>query len=151
MERYTDDGSTPDLDLVEYVVITVPELSSTVGVAAALGDLVDSARIRILDLVGVVVGPDGRVTVVEPELVPGLARLREVQGEVGGLLSEDDLALASSALQPGTSALIVVVEDCWARLLSGAARDVGGRIVGGERIPRYRLEQAARAARGGAA
>ena len=145
-----DDGATPDLDLVEYVVVAVPELSSTVGVAAALRELVESARIRILDLVGVVVGPDGRATAVEPEQLSGLAELGDVQGEVGGLLSEDDLALASSALAPGTSALIVVVEDRWAQLLAGAAREVGGRIVGGERIPRYRLEQADRA-RGGAA
>jgi hypothetical protein len=133
-----------DLDLVEYVVIAVPELSSTVAVAAALRELVESARIRILDLVGVTTGADGRGTVVEPEQLSGLADLRDVEGEVGGLLSEDDIALASGALQPGTSALILVVEDRWAQLLADAARTSGGRIVGGERIPRHRLEQARR-------
>lgn len=144
-----DDGATPDLDLVEYVVVAVPELSSTAGVAAALRELVESARIRILDLVGVVVGLDGLATAVEPEQLPGLAGLREVQGEVGGLLSEEDLVLASSALAPGTAALIVVVEDRWAQLLAGAAREVGGRIVGGERIPRSRLERVGRTSGGG--
>lgn len=137
-----------DLDLVEYVVIAVPELSSTVGVAAALRELVESSRIRILDLVGVTTGPDGRFSAIEPEQLSGLAELRDVEGEVGGLLSEDDLALACSALQPGTSALILVVEDRWAALLAEAARTSGGRIIGGERIPRHRLEQARRAGDG---
>ena len=88
----------------------------------ALKQLVESAQIRILDLVGVVTELDGRFTAVEPELLSGLAALDSVEGEVGGLLSEDDIALASGALHPGTSALLVVVEDRWAQLLADAAR-----------------------------
>src|SRR5690242_14688948 len=99
-------AAPPDLDLVEYVVVSVSELSSTVDVASAIKALVESAQIRILDLVGVVASPDGRFTAVEPELLSGLAELGSVEGEVGGLLSEDDIALACRALQPGTSALI---------------------------------------------
>jgi hypothetical protein len=140
-----DSGTPPDLDLVEFIVIAVPELSSAVRVASALKALVEAAQIRILDLVGVVTDPDGRFTVVEQELLSGLAHLDQVEGEVGGLLSEDDVALAGSALLPGTSALIVVVEDRWAGMLADAARDGGGRIIGGERIPRHRLEQSRRA------
>ena len=76
-------GTVPDLDLVEYVVISVPELSSAVGVAAALKQLVESAQIRILDLVGVVTDLDGRFTAVEPELLSGLAALDERRGRGG--------------------------------------------------------------------
>ena len=136
---------TSDLDLVEYVVISVPELSSAVAVADALRTLVESAQIRVLDLVGVVTGFDGRSTVIEADLLPALAALDGVDGEVGGLLSEDDVMLAGSGLPPGTSALVVVVEDRWASLLADAARQSGGRIIGGERIPRHRLEQSRRA------
>jgi Family of unknown function (DUF6325) len=141
----TAEGPTSDLDLVEYVVIAVPELSSAVAVADALRTLVESAQIRVLDLVGVVVGFDGRSTVIEADLLPALATLDDVDGEVGGLLSEDDVLLAGSALPAGTSALVVVVEDRWASLLADAARQSGGRILGGERIPRHRLEQSRRA------
>jgi hypothetical protein len=80
------DSTAPDLDLVEYVVISVPDLSAAVGVAAALKQLVESAQIRILDLVGVDIGPDGRFAAVEPEQLAGLAALDSVEGEVGGLL-----------------------------------------------------------------
>ena len=141
----TAEGPTSDLDLVEYVVISVPELSSAVGVAAALRKLVESAQIRILDLVGVVTSPRRSVRrPSRPSCCPAWRTLDDVEGEVGGLLSEDDIALACRALQPGTSALILVVEDRWATLLADAARHSGGRIIGGERIPRHRLEQSRR-------
>ncbi|WP_244928467.1 DUF6325 family protein [Nocardioides sp. W7] len=137
----------PDPDLIEYVVISLPELSSSPGVGRALRSLVESSRVRILDLVGVVTDSHGRYSVTEPEFVASLADLQGVAGEVGGMLSEDDIVLACRALRPGTSALILVVEDRWAQELADAARAGGGRIVGGERIPRHRIEQAERARR----
>jgi hypothetical protein len=137
-------AAEPDMDLVEYVVITTSGVSSNIAVARALKELVESSRIRILDLVGVETDASGGYTSVEPESLSGLAELDRVEGEVGGLLSEDDIALACGALPPETSALILVAEDRWAQLLADAARSEGGRIVGGERIPRHRLEQSRR-------
>jgi len=136
---------SPDPDLVEYVVIGLPDLSSSLRVAQALKRLVETSRIRILDLVAVVSDARGRYTVAEPELVASLSELRTVDGEVGGLLSDDDIALACRALRSGSAALILVAEDLWAQELADAARSGGGQIVGGERIPRMRLEQAERA------
>lgn len=143
-EHTTPGRFAPDPDLVEYLVISLPDLSSSLAVAVALRSLVEASRIRILDLVGVASDAQGRYAVTEPELVAALADLRTVDGEVGGLLSDDDIALACRALPYGSSALILVVEDLWAGELAEAARVGGGRIVGGERIPRHRLEQAAR-------
>lgn len=140
-----DDTVTADLDLVEYFVVTVGSLSSTVPVADALRELVQSGALRILDVVGVMTSPDGSHAVVEPEILTGFAELRDTAGDVGAVLSEDDIALACSAMPPGTSALIVVAEDRWAALLAEAARASGGQVAGGERIPRHRLEQARRA------
>jgi hypothetical protein len=129
-----------DADLVEYLVITTAGLSRTATVAGALQDLIDTEQLRILDLVGVQIDQAGGYAAVEPELLSGFADLRPGD-EVGGLLSEDDIALACSAMSPGTSALILVVEDGWARRLADAVRRTGGRIAGGERIPRDRIEQ----------
>lgn len=129
-----------DLDLVEYVVIAIPDLASVLEVAEAVRRLVTTDRIRILDLVAVVVSADGAHAAVEPEAVDGMSVLRDVSGEVGGLLNEDDIAMACGDLPPGTAAVILVAEDRWAGVLAGAARRSGGRIVGGERIPRYRVE-----------
>ncbi|GAA4690889.1 DUF6325 family protein [Nocardioides conyzicola] len=150
-ERGRPERFVPDLDLVEYVVINLPDLGSSLTVAQALRSLVETSRIRILDLVGVVTDAEGRYTVAEPELVAALADLRSVDGEVGGLLSDDDIALACRALRAGSSALILVAEDLWAQELADAARSGGGQIVGGERIPRHRLEQARHARQSGPA
>src|SRR5689334_839048 len=149
MQDEVDDGeqqgagvwSQPDVDLVEYVVMTTSALSSTGEVARALRELVEASQIAILDLVGVEVDTAGGYVSVEPEELEALAELTHVEGRIGGLLSEDDIALACGALSPGTSALIMVAEDRWASGLADAVRGSGGRIVGGERIPRLRLEQ----------
>lgn len=136
-----------DPDLIEYIVIATASLSRTGVVAAALQDLVDSSQIRILDLVGVQVDDVGGFAVVEPALLSGFDELRTVEGASGGVLSDDDIALACSAMSPGTCALILVTEDGWARSLANAVRESGGRIAGGERIPRDRIEQSWRARR----
>jgi len=138
-------SSQSDPDLVEYVVMTTSGLSSTEEVARALKELIESSQIAILDLVGVEVDTSGGYIAVEPEELSGMAELTTVEGKIGGLLSEDDIALACGAMSPGTSALIMVAEDRWARQLAEAVRRSGGRIVGGERIPRHRVEQSLRA------
>ena len=129
-----------DPDVVEYVVIEVPDLSATGEISAALAQLVSDAHIYILDLVVVRHHTDGTLQLIQPETVPGLAALWEVEGEVGALLGEDDIALAGGALPPGSTAILLVVEDRWAEELAAAARNAHGRIVGGERIPRRRLQ-----------
>jgi hypothetical protein len=141
----TGASAPPDPDLVEYVVMTTSGLSSTAEVARALKDLIEGEQIAVLDLVGVEVDDTGGYLVLEPEDVPGLAELSLVDGRLGGWLSEDDIALACGAMSPGTSALILVAEDRWARRLAEAVRSSGGRIAGGERIPRLRVEQSLRA------
>jgi hypothetical protein len=130
----------PDTDLVEYVVVAVPNVGGLAHLVPALAGLVGSGTIRILDLVVMVRAGDGAVSILEPEAVDALAALRRVEGEVGGLLSSHDIELTSTALRPGTAALLLLVEDCWARPLSVGAARAGGRVVGGERIPRSRVE-----------
>ncbi|MGO4255818.1 DUF6325 family protein [Marmoricola sp. RAF53] len=138
--------ATTDLDLVEYFVVTVASLSATAAVADALQELTTAGQLRVLDVVGVATAADGTYALTEPEVLAGFAALRPAAPDA--LLSEDDIALACSAMPPGTSALIVVAEDRWAGSLAEAARAGGGRLAGGERIPRHRLEQARRRSAG---
>ena len=69
-----------------------------------------------------------------------MTALRDVDGEVGGMLSQHDIELASLALRPGTAGIVLVTEDRWAEPLSVAAQRAGGQILGGERIPASRVE-----------
>jgi hypothetical protein len=100
-----------------------------------------------LDLVGVATDAIGRYRVVDWDSLPGLAGFRRNGPDVGGVLSDDDIALVSWALGPRASALILVLEDRWAGLLADAARIEGGRVVGGERIPGRSIEQSWRVQR----
>jgi Family of unknown function (DUF6325) len=128
-------------DLVEYFVVVLPDRAALGGVVPAVTDMVRSQRIRVLDLVVLARGPDGALDVAEVGDADDLAALRELEGDTG-LLSENDLRLAASAVRPGEVGLVLVAEDRWAEQLSTAARGVGGRIVAGERIPAPRVEAA---------
>ena len=136
-----DDAPESELatDLVEYFVVVLPDRASLGGVAPAVAELVRSGRIRVLDIVVLDRGGDGGLDILELGDVDDLVALSAVDGDVG-LLSENDLALASSAVRPGEVGLVVVAEDRWATQLSSAARRAGGRIVAGERIPVLRME-----------
>jgi uncharacterized membrane protein len=129
--------STDDLnrDLVEYLVVVTPDVASLAALVPALADLVADGLIRLLDLAVAMRDSDGAVAVHEVETVEILTGLRDVEGDVGGLLSQQDVATAGHALRPGTAGLVVLIESRWAEPLSVAARNAGGHIAGGERIP----------------
>jgi Family of unknown function (DUF6325) len=129
-------------DLVEYLIVAVPSEDALASIGSALTTLVQNAKIRILDLVVLVREADAAVTVLELEAVESMAPLRDLDIEVGGMLSEHDLELAALALKPGMPGLVLVTEDLWAKSLSTAARRAGGQIIAGERIPASRVEAA---------
>ncbi len=104
--------------------------------------MVETAKIRILDLVVLVRETDGAVTVLELDAIESMSSVRNLDIEGGGMLSEHDLELASFALKPGMPGVVLVTEDLWAKSLSTAAQHAGGQIVAGERIPASRVEAA---------
>jgi Family of unknown function (DUF6325) len=129
------------VDLVEYFVVVFPDRAGLASVEPALVDLVQSERIRILDVVALVRADDGGLEVVEASEDGTLASIAALGGDVG-LMSEHDLQLAAEAVRPGEAGLVIVAEDRWAAQLSAAARRAGGQIVAGERVPRRRVEAA---------
>jgi hypothetical protein len=138
-------SATVDTDLVEYIVVAVPDLASLSQVATAVRLLTESGVIRILDLVVIArSADDGLITVMEFDEVDSLAALRDVDGEAGGLLSAHDIDLAAAALAPESAGILLLAEDSWAEPLSQAAQHAGGRVIAGERIPRSRIEAALR-------
>jgi hypothetical protein len=135
-------------DLVEYLIIAVPDREAVAGVASVVSKLAASSTIGILDAVVVVRGRDDAITVHEVEDTQGLVALAAIPREHDSWLSEHDVELAALALPPGSTGLVLVVEDRWAEPMSVAARAAGGQIVGGERIPARRIESLLRETRG---
>ncbi len=127
-------------DLIEYLIVEVPDLDALESVVPALAELVATARIRILDLVALEKDADGAVAALEVDAVASLAALKDVDGEVGRMLSDHDIELASLASGLGRRASSWsprIVGRSHSRSLRSAA---GGEIVGGERIPPARVQ-----------
>ena len=71
-----------------------------------------------------------------------MAAFAGLDAEVGGILSDADIAYAASSLEPNSSAALLVWEDTWAGPFAAAVRDADGVILEGARIPREIIEQA---------
>ena len=63
------------------------------------------------------------------------AAFAEFEGASSGLLGEDDLQEAAAALEPGTSAAVLVWESRWAAPVAAALRRSGGQLVALGRLP----------------
>ena len=130
---------------VDYAVIAFPGNRFRGEIGPALSDLVDNGTIRIIDIAFVGKNPDGDVVALElTELDPDVQASLDSAGiEVGGLLNEDDLISTADALEPDSSAALIVWENVWARKVTQTMRDAGGVLVTFERIP-HEIVQAAR-------
>ena len=129
---------------VDYLIVGFPGNKFRGEIATAIGDLVDDGTIRIIDIAFVGKDADGSVVAMEmteldPEVQEGLEKLGI---EVGGLFSEDYLMGAADALEPNSSAALLIWENVWARKVAQAMRDAGGVMVAFERIPHDVVQEA---------
>jgi|tagenome__1003787_1003787.scaffolds.fasta_scaffold20936217_2 hypothetical protein len=122
---------------IDYLVIEFPGSKMTGEAFPALLKLVDQGIIRILDLVFVSRATDGSVTALEIADLDGDGQLDLAifEGASSGLLERDDIEEASSVLEPGSSAGILVYENVWAAPFATAVRRSGGQLVASGRIP----------------
>jgi len=70
--------------------------------------------VRIIDLVFILKDDEGNVTTFEFDQLEELAAFSTLEGEISGLINTEDVAYAADALEPNTSAAILVWEDTWA-------------------------------------
>lgn len=132
-----------DVVPIEIAVVEFPGSRFNGDIVPALAELVDERIVSILDLVLVTKDVDGSVTAVEISELDGA--FDDLDGEVNGLLSEDDFALAGAALSLGSSALLIVWENTWARRLREAVTGSGGRLVAHDRLDTATVLDALRA------
>ncbi len=122
-----------------------PGTSSEGDIGPAIRKLVDDGTIRVIDAAFVTKDSDGdtaavEVTQLDPDVVEALADAGLV---VGGLFNDDDLMGVAAALEPDSSAAVLVWENVWARSVAQAMRDAGGMLVAFERVP-HEVVQTAR-------
>jgi hypothetical protein len=126
-----------ELGPIDYVVLEWPGRQPEAGeVQPLLLDLVDRGIIRILDIAFVAKDEDGSVSGIElGELKQVAAAFAEFEGASSGLLVFEDLQEAAAALEPGTSAAVIVWENRWAAPVAAALRRSGGQLVASGRLP----------------
>jgi Family of unknown function (DUF6325) len=121
---------------IDYVLIEWPGRQPNGEAAPYLVDLVERGIIRVLDVAFITKGEDGSVAGLEISDLGGDAEAMKVfEGASSGLLSDEDTADAAAALEPGTSAALLVYENSWAAPFAVAVRRSGGQLVANGRIP----------------
>jgi Family of unknown function (DUF6325) len=121
---------------VDFVLLEFPDDRLEGRAAAELLDLVNRGIIAVFDLLIVGKTDDGDTYGVE--MTSGDDRLggfEEFGGARSGLLTDEDMQEAASVLEPGRLAALIVYENTWAVPFVAAAREAGGELVAGARIP----------------
>lgn len=128
----TDEG-LDSMGPIDYIIVEWPGRQPSGEAIPALIELLDSGIVRLLDLSFISKGEDG--TVVEIQLDELGAEFEVFDGASADLLDEGDIAEAASALEPGTSAAILVWENTWAAPFASALRKNGAQLVASGRVP----------------
>ena len=142
MTSQLDDAATLDqMGPVDYFVVGFENDRMRGEAFPLLIDLVDRGIIRILDLAFIRKGGDGQVTILSQVDLERMQILDAAlfDGAASGVLGADDLEEAASALEPGTSAGVLVYENVWAAPFAAALRRAGGFIAATGHIPIHEL------------
>jgi hypothetical protein len=120
---------------VDYVVVEFPQGKSefTGEMALALDDLIE----RVLDLLVIVKDADGSFEAFELSDLDDedIGELRAYERDVAELLAEADVIAIVEAMEPGSTAGVLVWENLWAAPFASSIRRAGGQLIAGGRIP----------------
>jgi hypothetical protein len=121
---------------IDYILVEWSGRQPNGEIAPHLVDLVERGLVRILDLAFIAKDEEGNVAGLElADLGNEAAELSIFEGAASGLLGDEDIAEAGKALEPGTSAALLVFENSWAAPFVSAVRRSGGQLVASGRIP----------------
>ncbi|MFY9926456.1 MAG: DUF6325 family protein [Streptosporangiaceae bacterium] len=126
-----------ELGPVDYVIVEFPAGASsfTGEMAAELRALVDSGTIRVIDVLILTKDADGTVEATELSDIEELGELQAIETELAELLAAEDVDHLAAAMEPGSTAGVLIWENLWAAPFASAARRSGGQLIAGGRIP----------------
>ena len=127
----------PPVGPVDIVVIGFPDAKFDGTIAPAIADLVAAGTIRLLDAVLVLKDDEGKVTIAEVTDVDGdgIPDLIAIQGDIPGLIGEDDAAAAVEELPDGSAIALLAWENTWAIPAVQALSRNGAVVLARQNIP----------------
>lgn len=130
-----------ELGPIDYMVVEFPAGQSTFTGEAAeeLALLAAGGTVRVLDLVIVHKNEDGSIEVDEFEDLGDLGLLGTIEATLAEVLAEEDLVHIAAAMEPGSTAGVLVWENTWAAPFAVAVRRNGGQLIASGRIPTQAL------------
>ena len=122
---------------VDYIVVEFPAGASnfTGEMAKELLALVDAGTIRVIDVLILTKDEDGTVEAMELSDIEELGPLQAVEAQLAELLAADDVEHLAAAMDPGSTAGVLIWENLWAAPFASAARRSGGQLIATGRIP----------------
>jgi hypothetical protein len=129
--------SVDELGPVDWIVVEFPGSRFKGEIVPELETLVERGIVRILDLLILRKDEDGTLDAFELSDVDDseLGSLRSYETELAMLLSEDDVIAVAAAVEPGSTAAVLVWENTWAAPFGSAVRRAGGQLIASGRIP----------------
>ncbi len=126
-----------ELGPVDYVVVEFPAGARTFTgeVAAELRAMVGSGTIRVIDVLILTKAADGTAEATKLSDTGKLGELQVLTAELGELLAADDVEHLAAAMEPGSTAGVLIWENLWAAPFASAARRSGGQLIANGRIP----------------
>lgn len=138
-EQMTPQTAEPvdELGPVDWIVVEFPGSRFKGEIAPALADLVERGIVRVLDLLLIRKDVDGRLDFFEISDLDEseVGGLRAYETAVATLLSEEDVEAVAEAVEPGSTAALLVWENSWAAPFASAVRRAGGQLAASGRIP----------------
>ena len=137
IEAASESTDLDSLGPVDYIVVEFPAGKSnfTGEMAKELLALADSGTIRVIDILLLTKDEDGSVDAMELSDIEDLGPLQAVEAELAELLAADDVEHLAAAMEPGSTAGVLIWENLWAAPFGSAVRRSGGQLIANGRIP----------------
>jgi hypothetical protein len=136
-EAVHQDTDLDTLGPVDYLIVEFPAGASnfTGDMAKELLALVDAGTIRVIDVLILTKNEDGSVDAMELSDIEELGPLQAVEAQLAELLAAEDVEYLAAAMDPGSTAGVLIWENLWAAPFASAARRSGGQLIANGRIP----------------
>jgi Family of unknown function (DUF6325) len=122
---------------IDYLIVEFPAGASsfTGEMAEELIALVDAGTIRVVDVLILTKNEDGSVDATELSEIEQLGPLQAVEAQLAEFLAAEDVEHLAAAIDPGSTAGVLIWENLWAAPFASAARRSGGQLIATGRIP----------------